>query len=372
MFIKFETLTKRLRSKESEQGFTLLELLIVLAILGIIVAIAVPLFANQTRVAIAATVQSDVRNSADVLFESKNFPTQEQFAQRSVTTDKNLVGLIVNNDDPKNPTACVWGSRTLTSTDIISYHFSTADMVVKKGFCDSTVPPIVGTPETPVTPPVTPTTPDTGSDQSGVTQQANVTFTPHYYPQNNSINFCYSVDVSANARVAWEYKLDLSKGPFWGTSHTTFGSQYNYYVKSVNGNIVTLSGTPGGWNEFTGPGESRSFGFCSQNTNEPPLNTNWFTTTVTPSASNSIWYACVDIRTTSTSIYPVPWKKTINLNDYFHSITGKTPTFVNLTKVDKGNNIYEITGSGWNSYASVSEPRTFSASICYNPNGQPW
>ena len=47
-----------------ERGFTLIELLVVIIIIGILAAIAIPVFLNQREQAFGATVQSDVRNGA--------------------------------------------------------------------------------------------------------------------------------------------------------------------------------------------------------------------------------------------------------------------------------------------------------------------
>lgn len=50
--------------KRRSRGFTLLELMVTVVIIGIITAIAVPVYLNQKRAAWDASVESDVRNAA--------------------------------------------------------------------------------------------------------------------------------------------------------------------------------------------------------------------------------------------------------------------------------------------------------------------
>jgi len=77
----------RMRAKKADEGFTLIELLVVVVIIGVLVAIAVPVYLNYRQGAADKSAQSDVRGAISTI---EQFYTDNGNAYATTPTAKQV------------------------------------------------------------------------------------------------------------------------------------------------------------------------------------------------------------------------------------------------------------------------------------------
>ena len=81
-----QDIVNRLRTKKGDEGFTLIELLVVVVIIGVLVAIAVPVYLNYRKGAADKAAQSDVRGAITAI--------EQYYTDNSNAYPANAAGLV--------------------------------------------------------------------------------------------------------------------------------------------------------------------------------------------------------------------------------------------------------------------------------------
>lgn len=111
----------KLRLQANEKGFTLIELMIVIAIIGILAAIAIPNFIAYRNKTFCSATESDANSIAAALSDYFSIPTNTSVTDASLESDSNgktYVGATLSNGNTWDVNAANLDNISISVTDV--------------------------------------------------------------------------------------------------------------------------------------------------------------------------------------------------------------------------------------------------------------